>query len=93
MRKFNSSSVSTYLNKMNNICKLKVKTQNTSFANPHGLSNVNSLSTAEDMARISSYGMKNKTFREVVLTKNYACKYTLLRASSREPEVQNNDEN
>ena len=61
---------------MNTIAKFKAKTINTSFANPHGLSNVNSLSTAQDMARLSAYCMKNDKFREVVETKNYFCKYT-----------------
>lgn len=48
---------------MNTIARFKAKTINTSFANPHGLSNVNSFSTAEDMARLSSYAMKNEKFR------------------------------
>ena len=48
-----NNNVIVYLNRMNNLAKFKAKTINTSFANPHGLSNVNSLSTAEDMARLS----------------------------------------
>ncbi len=44
---------------MNLIAKTKAKTISTSFANPHGLSNVNSLSTAEDMAKLSAYSMRN----------------------------------
>jgi D-alanyl-D-alanine carboxypeptidase (penicillin-binding protein 5/6) len=62
---------------MNTIAKFKAKTINTSFANPHGLSNVNSLSTAEDMARLSAYGIKNDKFRKVVETKLYPYEYTL----------------
>ncbi len=61
---------------MNTLSKLKAKTVNTSFANPHGLSNVSSLSTAEDMARLSAYAMKNEKFREVVQTKFYSCRFT-----------------
>lgn len=64
-----------YLNKANTIAKFKAKTMNTSFANPHGLSDVNSLSTAEDMARLSAYAMKNEKFRQVVQTKSYSCKF------------------
>lgn len=71
-----SNNVIVYLNRMNTIAKFKAKTINTSFANPHGLSNVHSLSTAEDMARLSAYAMKNERFREVVQTKNHFCKYT-----------------
>ena len=48
---------------MNLIAKFKAKTLSTSFANPHGLSNVNSLSTAEDMAKLSAYGLKSDKFR------------------------------
>ncbi len=75
--KYNNNTI-VYLNKMNTISKFKAKTINTSFANPHGLSNVNSLSTAEDMARLSAYAMKNCTFRQVVQTKNYISSYTNL---------------
>jgi D-alanyl-D-alanine carboxypeptidase len=57
------NNVIVFLNKMNTIAKFKAKTINTSFANPHGLSNVNSLSTAEDMARLSAYALKNEKFR------------------------------
>lgn len=48
---------------MNTIAKFKAKTFSTSFANPHGLSNFHSLSTAEDMAKLSAYSMKNDKFR------------------------------
>ncbi len=44
-QKYNNNVI-VHLNKMNSIAKFKAKTVNTSFANPHGLSNVNSLSTA-----------------------------------------------
>lgn len=74
MEKYNNNVI-VYLNKMNTIAKFKAKTVNTSFANPHGLSNVNSLSTAEDMAKLSAYSMRNEKFREVVETKNYFCQY------------------
>jgi D-alanyl-D-alanine carboxypeptidase len=44
---------------MNLIAKSKARTISTSFANPHGLSNVYSVSTADDMARLSAYSMRN----------------------------------
>jgi D-alanyl-D-alanine carboxypeptidase (penicillin-binding protein 5/6) len=62
VEKYNNNII-VYLNRMNIIAKFKAKTVNTSFANPHGLSNVNSLSTAEDMAKLSAYSMRNKKFR------------------------------
>jgi len=63
---------------MNTIAKFKAKTINTSFSNPHGLSNVHSLSTAEDMARLSAYAMKNEKFREIVQTKQFTSQFTYL---------------
>ena len=45
LQKYNNNVI-VHLNKMNTIAKFKAKTVNTSFANPHGLSNVNSFSTA-----------------------------------------------
>jgi D-alanyl-D-alanine carboxypeptidase (penicillin-binding protein 5/6) len=57
------NNVNVFLTKMNSVAKYKAKTISTSFANPHGLSNVNSLSTAEDMARLSAYAMRNDKFR------------------------------
>lgn len=42
---------------------------NTSFANPHGLDNEMHFSTALDVAKITSYALKNKDINEVVGTK------------------------
>lgn len=44
---------------------------NSNFANPHGLSNINNYSTADDVCKLSIEAMKNQTFREVVGTKKY----------------------
>ena len=41
----------------------------TSFANPHGLDNEMHFSTALDVAKITSYALKNKDINEVVSTK------------------------
>ncbi len=41
---------------------------NTSFENPHGLDSEDHYTTAYDLARLASYAMKNKTFREMVST-------------------------
>lgn len=51
--------------------------KNTKFINPHGLENnkgVGNISTAYDMALLSSYAMKNTTYKEIVSTKNYVAK-------------------
>lgn len=42
----------------------------TTFKNPHGLDADGHLSTAEDMARLTAYALKNATFREIVKTKS-----------------------
>lgn len=56
---------------MNNKVK-ELKLKNTIFVNNHGLEEKNSAnySTAYDMAVITKYAMKNKTFNEIFKTKN-----------------------
>ncbi len=49
--------------------------KNTTFNNPHGLDeNGGNLSTAYDMAILTSYAMKNETYRKITSTKNYTVK-------------------
>jgi len=48
---------------------------NTSLANPHGLSNTSSLSTANDLAKLCTFAMKNTIFRKVVSTQSYSYSY------------------
>lgn len=40
-----------------------LKMKNTHFDNPHGLSNKNNYSTANDMVELCHYAMKNNKFR------------------------------
>lgn len=42
---------------------------NTHFENPHGLDSPNHYSSAEDMAKLTAYAMKNPIFRQTVSTK------------------------
>lgn len=42
---------------------------NTSFRNPHGLDMEGHYSSAEDLAKLTAYALKNPTFREIVSTK------------------------
>ena len=42
---------------------------NTSFTNPHGLSDKNHYTTAIDLAKITAYALKNSEFAEIVSTK------------------------
>jgi serine-type D-Ala-D-Ala carboxypeptidase (penicillin-binding protein 5/6) len=68
------SVVGLYLHEMNQTAR-KIGLSRSSWANPHGLSNVNNVSTAEDMAQLCMFAMKNTQFREVVSTKIYNCTY------------------
>jgi len=55
---------------MNNKCtSLDLKL--TNFVTPHGLDNDNHYTTAYELAVITNYALKNKTFRDYVSTKNY----------------------
>lgn len=42
---------------------------NSSFTNPHGLSDENHYTTAADLAKITSYALSNPTFSEIVASK------------------------
>lgn len=45
--------------------------ENTHFETPHGLDSENHYTTAYELAILSNYAMKNKTFAQIVGTKNY----------------------
>lgn len=49
--------------------------KNSHFANPNGLTDPNHYTTAEDMARIAAYAMKNPDFRDIVKRKTYPMTY------------------
>ena len=58
--------------KMMNEKALKIGMKNTTFNNPHGLDeNGGNLSTAYDMALLTSYAMKNEEYKKIVSTKKY----------------------
>jgi len=63
-----SGSVENFVSKMNEVAK-RAGAKNSSFANPHGLDDKNHYSTADDLAKITAYAMKNDVFREIVSTK------------------------
>jgi len=51
----------------------KLKMSSTHFDSPHGLMNVSNLSTAYDMARLSSVAMKIPLLAKIVKTRTYQC--------------------
>lgn len=64
-----SGNVTDFSKVMNRTAKEKIGVRNSNFINPHGLFDPNHQTTAYDMAKITQYAMKNKTFREIVGTK------------------------
>ena len=59
-------SAEKFVNQMNEKATTLGMTS-TTFKNPHGLDEDGHLVTAEDMAKLACYAMKNETFREIVL--------------------------
>ncbi len=49
----------------------KCGAENSSFVTPHGLDDKNHYTTALDLAKITSFALKNPIFKEIVSTKSY----------------------
>ena len=61
-----------FLKEMNIYC-LRYGLSQTQFDSPHGLQNIENLSTASDMAKLSAICMQNEVFKRIVSTKYYEC--------------------
>lgn len=57
--------------KMMNETAIKCGAENSSFVTPHGLDDKNHYTTAYDLAKITSYALKNPIFKEIVSSKSY----------------------
>ena len=55
---------------------LKCGAINSNFVTPHGLDDINHYTTANDLALITSYALKNPVFKEIVSTKTFLIKQT-----------------
>ncbi len=67
-------SVDKFVVMMNELAE-EIGMKNTEFNNPNGLDEEKgNYSTAYDMAILTSYAMKNKTYRKIVSTKKYTLK-------------------
>lgn len=64
-----AGSVQSFVELMNKTAE-KIGAKNTHFDNTHGLDSKTHYTTAYDLALITSYAMKNETFKEIVSTKN-----------------------
>ncbi|MBN8207936.1 D-alanyl-D-alanine carboxypeptidase [Bacillus sp. NTK071] len=60
-----SGSVDSFADDMNTFVKEEVGVENSHFTNPHGLFDVQHVTTAEDMAKITQYAMKNQQFKSI----------------------------
>ncbi|WP_273852307.1 D-alanyl-D-alanine carboxypeptidase family protein [Guptibacillus spartinae] len=60
-----SGSVESFSSEMNDFLRKEVGVHNTHFVNPNGLFDENHFTTAEDMAKITQYAMKNEDFRSL----------------------------
>ena len=64
-----AGSVDGFALLMNQKCK-ELAMQNTNFVNPHGLSENNHYSSAEDMAKLMVYCMENEAFSKLTVLKS-----------------------
>lgn len=65
-----SGSIENFSKIMNEKAK-EIGAINTNFTNPHGLHDSEHYTTAEDLAKIAAYAIKNDTFKEIVSTTQY----------------------
>lgn len=69
-----SGSVENFVEDMNKKA-VQIGMKNTTFHNPHGLDEESgNMSTAYDMAILTSYAMKNEDYKKIVGTKKYTLK-------------------
>ena len=65
-----NGSIETFADLMNKTAK-KCGVENSNFVTPHGLDAKEHYTTAKDLALITSYALKNETFKQIVSTKTY----------------------
>lgn len=64
-----SGSVEQFSDDINAYLKNVIGVNNTNYENPHGLFDPDHVTTAEDLAIITQYAMKNEVFRDIFGTK------------------------
>lgn len=60
-----SGSVDSFADDMNTFVEEEIGVESSHFTNPHGLFNEEHVTTAEDMAKITQYAMKNGQFKSI----------------------------
>ena len=63
-----NGSIEVFAEKMNDIA-IKCGAKDSNFITPHGLDHKDHYTTASDLAKITSYALKNPTFKQIVSTK------------------------
>ena len=77
-----SGTIDEFANLMNQKAA-EIGCENTHFVNTNGMHNINHYTTAEDLAKIAVYCMKNEVFREIVSTLEYDLPVTNLYKETR----------
>lgn len=77
-----AGNIKDFIKMMNDKAK-EIGCTNTHFNNAHGYSDDNHYTTAEDMAKILSYCIKNETFVKIISTKKYIINETNKTSSKR----------
>jgi serine-type D-Ala-D-Ala carboxypeptidase (penicillin-binding protein 5/6) len=67
-----AGSEAKFAEQMNAFVWKTIHSKDTHFTNPHGLFDPQHYTTANDMAQLAAYAMKNPIFREIVGTKKYS---------------------
>jgi D-alanyl-D-alanine carboxypeptidase len=60
-----SGSQEQFAKDLNDFLKNEVQIKDTNFTNPHGLFNPKHITTANDLAKITQFAMKNPVFRDI----------------------------
>jgi len=82
LAKFHSGTIEAFSKVMNERAA-SLGALNSNFENPHGLPNVNHVSTTYDLALIGRAAMENPIFREIVLTKQYTIPANAVKTEAR----------
>lgn len=77
-----SGSIDAFVQKMNEKA-LELGLSNTHFANPSGLQDENHYTTAQDLAKLSQYAMKNSNFVKISSTQKYVFPATAMRSTEK----------
>ncbi|WP_186578209.1 D-alanyl-D-alanine carboxypeptidase family protein [Aquibacillus kalidii] len=61
-------NITTFARRLNNYLQEEVGVEQTHFKNPHGLFDMEHVTTAFDLAKITQYAMKDEVFRDIIGT-------------------------